>query len=359
MLTSEGVLVLKFWLHLSKKAQKKAFLALEDSPLTRWRVTRDDWAHHAAYARFRRISEDAIRMTSTAEAPWTIVEAADREYRALTVGRTILDALQKRLADDHHDASPAASRIPPRAPSIDDLNVLDRLDLTKTVTKEQYDVELEELQGRINRLFRAPEMKKRSVVAVFEGADAAGKGGAIRRITGALDARQYRVVPIAAPTTDEKAHPYLWRFWQNVPAHGQQITMFDRSWYGRVLVERVEKFCREDDWRRAYGEINDFEHQLHRAGIIVVKYWLHIGEDEQLRRFEERSQTSFKRYKIGPEDWRNREKWTGYRDAVNEMVERTSTDDIPWTLVEANDKKYARIKVLTHLCERVERAIGE
>jgi len=355
MLTSENVLVLKFWLHLSKKAQKKTFTALEDNPLTRWRVTREDWENHSAYSRVRRVAEEAIRLTSTAEAPWTIVEAADREYRALAVGKTILEAMQKRLAATEIP-HPPASRLPPRPPAIDDLNVLDKLDLKAVVPKEKYDVELEELQGKLNLLFREPRMRKRSVVAVFEGADAAGKGGAIRRITGALDARQYRVVPIAAPTADERARPYLWRFWQHVPAHGQ-ISIFDRSWYGRVLVERVEHFCSEDDWRRAYREINDFEDQLDSAGIIVVKYWLHISEEEQLRRFEERTKTTFKRYKIGPEDWRNREKWSVYRDAVSEMVERTSTETAPWTLVAANDKKHARIKILETLCERVEREL--
>jgi polyphosphate:AMP phosphotransferase len=357
MLTNENVLVLKFWLHLSKKAQKKVFETLEENPLTRWRVTGEDWRHHERYGRFRRIAEHAIRLTSTAEAPWTIVEAADREYRALTVGKTILDAMNKRLAAPEI-VHPSASRVPPRPPAIDDLDVLDTLDLSKSVSKEQYEVELEELQGRLNLLFREPAMRSRSVVAVFEGADAAGKGGAIRRITAALDARQYRVVPIAAPSPDEKAHPYLWRFWQHVPAHGQ-ITIFDRSWYGRVLVERVEKYCSEDDWLRAYGEINDFEDQLVEGGIIVVKYWLQVSDDEQLRRFEERAKTPFKRFKIGPDDWRNREKAGQYRDAVNEMVERTSTEGSPWTLVEANDKKFARLKIFSDLCERVERAIEE
>jgi polyphosphate:AMP phosphotransferase len=352
MLTSEDVLVIKFWLHLSKKAQRKRFETLEEEPLTRWRVTKEDWARHAEYLRFRRVAEQTIRSTSTADAPWTIVEAADREYRALTVGKTILETMKARQAQADRPR-PDASRVPPRPPAIDKLNVLDALDMTKTIGKEEYDVELERLQGRLNLLFRAKEMRNRSVVAMFEGADAAGKGGAIRRITAALDARLYRVVPIAAPTPDDKAHPYLWRFWRNVPAHGQ-ITIFDRSWYGRVLVERVEKYCSEDDWRRAYGEINDFEDQLVESGIIVVKYWLEITEDEQLKRFEEREKTPFKRYKIGPDDWRNRAKSSAYRDAVNEMVERTSTERSPWTLVESNDKRYARLKILATLCDRIE-----
>ncbi|MFO0618268.1 MAG: polyphosphate:AMP phosphotransferase [Polyangiaceae bacterium] len=355
LLANEGVLVLKFWLHLSKKAQRRAFKVLEENPLTRWRVTADDWANHAEYARVRRIAEETIRATSTADAPWHIVEAADREYRALTVGRGILDAMRRRL--DSKEPRVSGARVPPRLPSIDQIDVLDALDHSKMLEKEAYEVRLEELQGRLNAVFRHEEMRKRSVIAMFEGADAAGKGGAIRRITAALDARQYRVVPIAAPTVEERSRPYLWRFWRHVPERGQ-ITIFDRSWYGRVLVERVEKFCAEPDWMRAYGEINDFEDQLCRAGVILVKFWLQISEDEQLKRFEERAQTAYKRFKIGPEDWRNREKWGAYREAVNEMVERTSTATSPWKLVEANDKRHARIEVLGTLCERVERELG-
>jgi polyphosphate:AMP phosphotransferase len=357
LLANEGVLVLKFWLHLSKKAQRKAFKSLEDNPRTRWRVTADDWANHADYQRVRRVAEETVRATDTAEAPWRIVEAADREYRALSVGRTILDAMRKRL-DEPKPRPSSNAHVPPRLPSIDKIDVLDRLDLSQTLEKEKYEVRLEELQGRLNMAFRASAMKTRSVIAMFEGADAAGKGGAIRRITAALDARQYRVVPIAAPTPEERARPYLWRFWKHVPELNQ-ISIFDRSWYGRVLVERVEKFCPEEDWMRAYSEINDFEDQLHRAGVIVVKFWLQISEDEQLRRFEERAQTAYKRFKIGPEDWRNREKWGAYREAVNEMVERTSTDIAPWKLVAANDKRHARVEVLETLCDRVERGLQE
>lgn len=354
LLANEGVLLLKFWLHLSKRAQRKAFNTLEENPLTRWRVNADDWSNHAVYGRVRRVAEETIRATSTADAPWHVVEAADREYRSLTVGRGILDAMRKRL--DAKEPRASVARVPPRLPSIDQIDVLDALDHTKTLEKEKYTVRLEELQGRINQVFREPTIRRRSVIAMFEGADAAGKGGAIRRITSALDARQYRVVPIAAPTSEERARPYLWRFWRHVPAPGQ-ITIFDRSWYGRVLVERVEKFCAEPDWMRAYAEINDFEDQLHRSGVILVKFWLQISDEEQLRRFEEREKTAYKRFKIGPEDWRNRAKSGAYREAVNEMVERTSTQTAPWKLVEANDKRHARVEILSTLCERVEREL--
>ena len=173
---------------------------------------------------------------------------------------------------------------------------------------------------------------------------------------GSLDPRQYHIVPTAAPTDEERAQPYLWRFWRNIPRHGL-VTIFDRSWYGRVLVERVEGFCSEADWMRAYGEINDFEQQLIRNGGIVVKFWLNISKDEQLRRFKEREQTGFKRFKITDEDWRNRNQWEAYERAVCDMVDRTSTEIAPWTLVEANDKYFARIKVLETLCTRVREAV--
>jgi polyphosphate kinase 2 (PPK2 family) len=195
-----------------------------------------------------------------------------------------------------------------------------------------------------------------SVVGVFEGNDAAGKGGAIRRVTGALDARGYQTISVAAPTEEERAQPYLWRFWRHIPRRGR-LAIFDRSWYGRVLVERVEGFCSKTDWMRAYGEINDFEAQLTRHNIAVVKFWLTISKDEQLRRFKEREKIGFKRFKITEEDWRNREKWGEYEHAVCDMVDHTSTEISPWTLVEANDKNFARIKILKTLCDRIEAAL--
>jgi polyphosphate kinase 2 (PPK2 family) len=213
------------------------------------------------------------------------------------------------------------------------------------------------LQGRLSVLARHPAFKKRSLVLAFEGADAAGKGGAIRRISAALDARQFQIIPVAAPTEEEAAQPHLWRFWRKLPRQGH-ISIFDRTWYGRVLVERVEGFCSEQDWQRAYSEINDFEHELVEYGVIVIKFWLQISQEEQLKRFKEREQISFKRFKITQEDWRNREKWDAYQQAISDMVERTSTGEVPWTLVEANNKNYARIKILRTLCERLDEELG-
>jgi polyphosphate kinase 2 (PPK2 family) len=224
--------------------------------------------------------------------------------------------------------------------------------MSQSVTKKEFSKALEKYQGRLNLLQRRAGNRHHSTILVFEGWDAAGKGGAIRRITGGLDARSYQVIPIAAPTDEERAQHYLWRFWRHLPRAGR-LTIFDRSWYGRVLVERVEGFATELDWRRAYSEINDFEEQLVAHGITLVKFWVHITKDEQLRRFREREQSNYKQWKLTQEDWRNRRKWGDYERAVNEMVERTSTSAAPWTIVEGNDKYFARLKILRTVCDRM------
>ena len=355
MLADEGALILKFWLHLSKESQRTRLKALEKDPATRWRVTEKDWKNFKIYDRFRIVAEHALRQTSTPEAPWTIIEGADPRYRYLAVGKAILQALKSRL-DVTESCSPTSISLPPIIPKLDTLSVLNRLDLSLKMGKKKYEESLEKYQGKLNLLTREAAFRKISVVLVFEGLDAAGKGSTIRRITGGLDARYYRVIPTAAPTDEERAQPYLWRFWRNLPRLGH-FAIFDRSWYGRVLVERVEGLCSPADWMRAYGEINDFEEQLIRNRTIVLKFWLHISREEQLRRFKERENTAFKNFKITPEDWRNREKWEQYERAVCDMIDRTSTEISPWTLVEADDKQYARIKVLKTLCERIEKEL--
>jgi polyphosphate:AMP phosphotransferase len=356
MLTDEGALIIKFWLHLSKAKQQTRLKLLEANAKTRWRVTKRDWDNYKRYDKFLTIHESVIRHTSTAEAPWIVVEGEDARYRSLTVGKVILQAIRHRL-DELGTKKETPIRAAPFLPSIDKLHILQALDLKQKLAKKKYQVELEKYQGKLALLTRDAKFKEITVLAVFEGNDAAGKGSSIRRITSAVDARQYQVVPIAAPTEEERAQPYLWRFWRHIPRKGR-VTIFDRSWYGRVLVERVEKFCAEADWMRAYHEINDFEAQLVRHNVVVVKFWLTISKDEQLRRFEERKNTSFKRFKITDEDWRNREKWEDYEHAICDMVDRTSTQLAPWTLVEANDKYFARIKVLKTLCQRIEAAIA-
>ncbi|MDO8891223.1 MAG: polyphosphate:AMP phosphotransferase [Sulfurimicrobium sp.] len=351
MLTDEGALIIKFWLHLSRDKQEKRLKALEKDPKTRWRVTDRDWKHFKLYDKFRTVHESVIRHTSTAEAPWFIVEGEDPRYRGLTIGKMIHEAIRKRL--DSGNGKPAGINAPPLLPSIDRLHILKTLDLTQKLDKKTYEEALEKYQGKLALLTRDPRFREITVIAVFEGNDAVGKGGGIRRITSALDARIYQVVPIAAPTEEERAQPYQWRFWRHVPRRGR-VTIFDRSWYGRVLVERVEGYCSEADWMRAYSEIIDFEAQLSRHNMVVTKFWLTISKDEQLKRFQEREKTGFKRYKITDEDWRNREKWDAYEQAICDMVDRTSTEASPWTLVEANDKHFARIKVLKTLCGQIE-----
>jgi polyphosphate:AMP phosphotransferase len=354
MLVNEGALVLKFWFHLSHDGQKKRLKALEKDPRTAWRVTRESYDRLKTYERLQQVAGHVLRVTNTAHAPWIIVEGTNDEYRSLTVGRIVLDAMKRRLQQASRQQVPVA---PPITHAIDQKNVLSELDLAQKLTKKAYEKQLAHYQARLSELARHPEFVSRhSLVLVFEGSDAAGKGGSIRRVGAALDARQYQIVPIAAPTEEERAQPYLWRFWRHLPRTGR-VAIFDRSWYGRVLVERVEGFCSEADWLRAYAEINDFEHQMVDAGAIVVKFWLQISEDEQLRRFKERQDTEFKRFKITDEDWRNREKWNDYVTAVCDMVDRTSTGQAPWTLVEANDKNFARVKVLKTLCERIEDAL--
>ncbi len=351
MLGDEGVLLVKYWFHLSKGQQKKRLKALEQDPKTRWRVTDIEWEYFKLYDRFIKVCEPFLRETSTGEAPWIVVPAADPHFRALTVGRHLLAAMRSRL-DEKRPKVPSKKTMPLPAPA-DRLNMLSALELDQKLTKAEYERELENWQARLNLVSRDPRFRKTSVVAVFEGNDGAGKGGAIRRVTGALDARCYDTVSVAAPTEEERAQPYLWRFWRHLPRHGK-VTIFDRSWYGRVLVERIEGFCSDADWMRAYGEIDDFEESLVRHGTVLVKFWLAISKDEQYRRFKQRETVAFKRFKITKEDWRNRKKWDAYEVAVCDMVDRTSTASVPWTLVEANNKYFARIKVLRTLCTAIE-----
>jgi len=285
------------------------------------------------------------------------VESTDERYRDLTAARLILEAIQARLAQPAKVKVISSRPVPKISITTKaDRTILDGVDLKHSLTREEYEEKLDKYQARLNRLaWSAYEIKVGSVI-VFEGWDAAGKGSCIRRVAAAIDPRLFRVVPIAAPTDEERAHHYLWRFWRHLPTDGR-VTIFDRSWYGRVLVERVESFARPDDWRRAYHEINDFEEQLAEHGTVISKFWIHISKDEQLRRFKEREEVPFKRHKITPEDWRNRQKWDAYKAATNDMVAHTSTEFAPWTLVAGEDKKYARIQILKTLCAHLEEVL--
>ncbi|HEY2628508.1 MAG TPA: polyphosphate:AMP phosphotransferase [Usitatibacter sp.] len=350
MLVSEGALLLKFWFHLSHKAAKKRLKELSADPATAWRVGPEERKHIHHYGEFISVCEDALRETSTGEAPWEIIDGTDNEYRALKAGRMLEAAMATRLKRGPATISPPA---PPPTPSLDRRTLLTSFDYTRKISREKYQRQLPKLQGRLNQLLRSKKMRERSLVLAFEGMDAAGKGSTIRRITQAMDARYYSVNPIAAPSEAERAQPYLWRFWRCVPGRGR-TAIFDRSWYGRVLVERVEGFCTELDWMRAYPEINDFEQQLAGNGAIVAKFWLAITPEEQLRRFKAREEISYKRFKITAEDWRNRKKWPQYERAVNDMIDRTSTDIAPWHIIASNDKPFSRLHTLEQLCERIE-----
>ncbi|UXY16876.1 polyphosphate:AMP phosphotransferase [Chitiniphilus purpureus] len=354
MLADEGVLVLKFWLHLSRDKLKQRLKGLQADPRTAWRVTPEDKRFLKDYDRRIATCRTLLTRTNLAEAPWRVVEGWDANYRALSVCGQVLDALGHQLAREsvkqrRVDAAPLVK-------SIDGVRLLDALRLEHPLAKPEYRDRLALAQGRFHGLMRSLAARRLSMVAVFEGMDAAGKGGAIRRVTAALDARQYRVVPIAAPTDEEMAQPYLWRFWRHVPPYGR-LTVFDRSWYGRVLVERIEGYAAPAEWMRAYDEINDFEAQLTDAGVVVVKFWLAISQDEQLRRFQEREATGYKRFKITDEDWRNREKWDDYIQAASDMVERTNTPEAPWHLIGADNKYHARIAVLDAMCEALARRL--
>lgn len=353
MLCDEGAVIFKFWFHLSKQQMKARLKSLQDDPLHSWRISPLDWQQSQTYDKFVKYGERVIRRTSRDYAPWHVIEGVDAHYRSLTVGKILLDGLQNALKRPR--INPDKVSAAPLSASVDHLSLLGSLDMSQRLEKDDYEEQLITEQARLSGLMRDKRMRRHALIAVFEGNDAAGKGGAIRRVAAALDPRQYSIVPIAAPTEDERAQPYLWRFWRQIPARGK-FTVFDRSWYGRVLVERVEGFCSQADWLRAYSEINDFEEQISASGVIVVKFWLAIDKQTQLERFQEREAIPFKRFKITEDDWRNREKWDDYRTAVGDMVDRTSTEVSPWTLVEANDKRWARIKVLRTLNRALEDA---
>ena len=357
MLTDDGMVVVKFWLHISEKEQKKRFEKMEKSRYDKWRVSKKDWKAHRRYKDYFAAAEEMLERTSTAHAPWTIVAAADKYYRRVKVFKTLIDAMQAAVDARAVPGEKPKKRASVAVPALTKVRtVLDDVDLSRNLPEAKYDEALKEWQAGLRRLeFRAFK-KKRPVIVAMEGWDAAGKGGAIKRVIGSLDPRGYTVIPIAAPKGDEATHHYLWRFWTRLPRAGH-FAIFDRTWYGRVLVERVEGFATEAEWRRAYQEIKEFELSLANFGAIVVKCWFHISPEVQLERFKEREQKDYKRYKITAEDWRNREKWDEYRGAVADMITGTSTTYAPWTIIEANDKYWARIKTMRTIGEAIERVL--
>jgi AMP-polyphosphate phosphotransferase len=348
-LVDDGALLVKLWLHQPKQELSRRIAKLDKDKRKRWQVTPRAKEELRRYGRVRRVAERAVRITSTDGAPWTVIEATDERYRNVTVAEHLRDRLRARL-----EAAPKSEEGVGMPRIEDPVTVLDKIDLTPALERDEYGRKLEKWQGRLHYASRQATDEGVGAIVVVEGWDAAGKGGAIRRMLPALDATRYRVIRIAAPTEEERAHHYLWRFWRHLPRAGR-VTIYDRSWYGRVLVERVEGYATEPEWQRAYREINEFEEQLFEHGIRLVKLWLHISPEEQLERFRERERVPYKRHKIRPDDWRNREKWPQYELSANEMVERTSTEYAPWTLVSAEDKRHARIQVLKTVAQALER----
>lgn len=365
MLALEGVIILKFWLHLSEDEQKKRIT----KKATRY-FERCGRVRQKEFSKMRQkaihVAEQVMRNTDSSVAPWYMIEANCPRYRDMTIGRSIARAMQNSVSMHDmwvKDSSTVFDQAGGGSPALPDaesarITVLDRVDLSKKLIKSEYTEKFNACKKRLSELSWQAWHEKITTIVAFEGWDAAGKGGAIRRLTAGMDARLYRAVQYAAPTTEEKGYPYLWRFWREIPRQGN-VLIYDRSWYGRVLVERVEGFATPAEWSRAYREINNFEAQLVDEGVVLIKFWLHLSAEEQLNRFHEREKIPYKQHKITDEDWRNRDKWNEYEMAVNEMVYRTGTEYAPWTLVAAEDKYAARIEVMETVIARLEQALAK
>lgn len=351
-MADNGAAIAKFWLHLSRKELKSRLKEYAKDPLTAWRVRKEDWKQAKNYDLYASYAEDMLVQTSTGCAPWTLVEANSERWAQVKVltqlAATLTTALDRLKIQIPTPILPAQTQLEPT-----ESDLLAPIDLSLSLLAAEYEEKLAQEQIQLRKLQLSIHKHQIPVLVIFEGWDAAGKGGAIKRLTDILDPRSYFVYPFAAPTDEEKVHHYLWRFWRRLPTSGI-IGIFDRSWYGRVLVERVEGFATEMEWRRAYQEINEFEAQLISAGYVLVKFWLHISPEEQLKRFTERQNDPFKQHKLTDEDWRNREKWSAYEIAVNQAIQRTTTPTAPWTIVAANNKYYARVKVIETVVQAIE-----
>ena len=350
-LTDNGYLLVKFFFHISKKEQDKRVEKLLSEKDTAWRVSDSDKWQNKHYDKCEEVFDRYLSDTNTSNAPWYIIDAKDKKWAELQVLETLCSGIDIALQNDKTAVQLIQNVFPlVKMPKLADVK------LDKFISEDEYKSELKRLQERLNALHNRLYRKRVPVIICYEGWDAAGKGGNIKRITGALDPRGFEVHPIASPEPHEKARHYLWRFWKRLPKTGH-IAIFDRTWYGRVMVERLEGFCSENDWRRAYNEINEFEKELYQWGAVIIKFWVHIDKDTQLARFTERQNTPEKQWKITDEDWRNREKWDLYEDAVNEMLKKTSTTYAPWHILQSVDKKYARIQALKIVVEELEKAL--
>lgn len=349
-LTDNGIVVVKFFACISKKEQKKRFEKLLADKKTSWRISSADKKQNKKYDEYYELCDRMIDKTNTVRAPWYVLDTTDYDTAVESMMRQLVNRLERELNRDKYITEERLTENMEKP--------LNSVDLSKTLTREEYKAKVKILQKRIQSLHNEIYEKKIPVIFAFEGWDAGGKGGAIKRLTEYMDPRGYIVHPVASPTKEEKSHHYLWRFWKNIPKDGH-IAIFDRTWYGRVMVERLEGFCSENDWKRAYREINQFEKTMTDHGAVVVKFWLQIDKDEQLNRFSARQENPGKQWKITDEDWRNREKWDQYEVAVNEMIARTDKPNAPWVIVEGNSKYYARIKVLETAIAAMEKALAE
>ena len=360
-LTSDGMVIIKIFLAIDKEEQKKRFDKLLSSDETAWRVSEGDLKRNKSFDKYQKVNEDMLTRTDTEYAPWNIVEAVDRRFATAKIYAIVVQTLAEKV-EEVRKQNRKKEEVNLRKDEeeytnvwtgVEKESVLGKADLSLTYTKEEYKKRLEKLQKKMEKLHGELYRRRIPVVLGFEGWDAGGKGGAIKRLTEKMDPRGYVVHPTASPNDIEKAHHYLWRFWTDMPKAGH-VTIFDRTWYGRVMVERIEGFCSKQEWQRAYKEINAMEKDLTDAGAIVLKFWMQIDKDEQARRFKARQENPEKQWKITDEDWRNREKWAQYEEAVDEMLIRTSTPNAPWIVVEGNCKYYARIKVLESVVEAIE-----
>ena len=350
-LTDNGYLVVKLFLNISKKEQDKRISHLAGDKDTEWRVGSYDLWQNEHYEKCQEVFSDYLKQTNQPSAPWYIIDAKSRKWRELQILEILTQGIDIALSNSQM-AVPLLQNVFP----LERMPLLSEIPLDKTIEDDEYKKELKQLRQRLGELHNRLYRKKVPVIIAYEGWDAAGKGGNIKRITSALDPRGYEVHPIASPEPHEKARHYLWRFWTRLPKTGH-IAIFDRTWYGRVMVERLEGFCSENDWKRAYHEINEFEKELHDWGAVIIKFWVQIDKDTQLERFTERQNTPEKQWKITEEDWRNRDKWDQYEQAVNEMIAKTSTTYAPWHILESVDKKYARIKAMKIVVEELEKAL--
>lgn len=351
-LRDNGYLLIKFFMNITRKEQSKRFSGLLQDENTAWRVTEDDLWQNSEYKGFRKCYENFMAQTSEV-APWHILDGESSSKSLYDALKIICDTVDAAIEAGKYNAPAHDAEFP----MTETVRLADA-DLSLTVEESVYKEELKKLQNRLYELHNEVHRLGIPVVVCYEGWDAAGKGGNIKRLTYPLDPRGFEVFPIASPEPHELARHYLWRFWKRMPKIGN-VAIFDRTWYGRCMVERIEGFCTENDWQRSYNEINEFEEELYNWGAVILKFWIHIDQDTQLQRFNDRQNTPEKQWKITEEDWRNREKWPQYEAAVSEMLEKTSTEYAPWHIIESNDKHYARLKVLRLTVAALEEAVAE